>query len=112
MPNSLFLQPIQEIMYLDNYIKEITQLCQANSVRTLYAFGSVLTPRFNEESDIDLLVDIEAEGYKDYADRYFNLKFSLEDMLLRKIDLLEEKAIRNKYLREELEETKSLIYGA
>ena len=99
-------------MFLDEHIQEIKKLCEQNSVRTLYAFGSVLTDRFNDKSDIDLLVDIDAEGYKDYADRYFDLKFSLEDMLHRKIDLLEEKAIRNKYLREELEETKSLIYGA
>ena len=99
-------------MFLDEHIQEIKKLCEQNSVRTLYAFGSVLTDRFNDKSDIDLLVDIDAEGYKDYADRYFDLKFSLEDMLHRKIDLLEETAIRNKYLREELEETKSLIYGA
>ena len=99
-------------MYLDNYIKEITQLCQENSVRTLYAFGSVLTDRFNDESDVDLVVDIEAERSKDYTDRYFNLKFSLEDMLNRKIDLLEASEIRNQYFIEELEKTKSLVYGS
>jgi predicted nucleotidyltransferase len=98
-------------MYLDNYIKEITQLCQQNSVRTLYAFGSVLTDRFNEESDIDLVVDINSDDALDYGGKYFDLKFTLEDLLKRKIDLLESSEIKNKYFLEELEETKSLIYG-
>ena len=35
----------------------------------------------------------------------------LEDLTGRKIDLVSEDSIRNKYFREELEETKQLIYG-
>ena len=99
-------------MYLDNYIKEITQLCQANSVKTLYAFGSVVTERFNDESDVDLVVDINSDNTLDYGEKYFDLKFSLQDLLKRKIDLLEASEIRNKYFIEELEKTKSLVYGS
>jgi len=99
-------------MYLDGYIKEITQLCQANSVRTLYAFGSVLTDQFNSGSDIDLVVDINSDDALDYGEKYFDLKFSLQDLLKRKIDLLEGSEIRNKYFIEELEKTKSLVYGS
>ena len=98
-------------MYLDNYIKEITQLCQANSVRTLYAFGSVLTERFKTESDIDLLIDIDSNGAVDYGEKYFNVYYALQDILRRPVDLLEDKAIRNKYLRLEIDRTKKLIYG-
>ena len=36
----------------DNKLK-IDALCQNHKVKTLYAFGSVLTPKFNENSDID-----------------------------------------------------------
>lgn len=98
-------------MYLDNYISEIKKLCQANGVKTLYAFGSVLTDRFTEESDVDLVVDIDSGDPFEYTEMYFNLKFTLEDILKRKIDLLEAKAVKNSYFIQELEQTKALIYG-
>lgn len=97
-------------MYLDNYIKEITQLCQENSVKSLYAFGSVLTDKFNDKSDIDLLIDIDSDDPSDYSGKYFKVSFALQDMIDRKIDLLESISLRNKYLIEEIERTKVLIY--
>ncbi len=99
-------------MYLDNYINDIKDLCLINKVKTLYVFGSVLTNNFTEKSDIDLVVDIDAEDPLEYADFYFNLKFSLQDLLKRQIDLLENKAIRNPYIKENIERSKSLIYAA
>jgi hypothetical protein len=39
------------------------------------------------------------------------LKFSLEDILKRPIDLLEEKAIKNPYFREDIDQKRKLIYG-
>ena len=99
-------------MYLDNYINDIKDLCLINKVKTLYVFGSVLTNNFTEKSDIDLVVDIDAEDPLEYADFYFNLKFSLQDLLKRQIDLLENKAIRNPYFKENIERSKSLIYAA
>lgn len=99
-------------MYLDSYINDIKDLCLINKVKTLYVFGSVLTNNFTEKSDIDLVVDIDVEDPLEYADFYFNLKFSLQDLLKRQIDLLENKAIRNPYIKENIERSKSLIYAA
>lgn len=96
---------------LDEYISLIVDLCKKHKVRSLYAFGSILTERFNNESDIDLIVDFEYIPVEDYADNYFNLKFSLEDILKRPIDLLEEKAIKNPYFRQSVNEQKQLVYG-
>ena len=42
---------------------------------------------------------------------YFNHKFQLEQILHRQIDLLEERALRKHYLKEQLDRTKVLIYG-
>ena len=75
-------------------------------------FGSVLTNKFNEKSDIDLLVDIDSNDPFDYADNYFNLKFSLQELFKRPIDLLESKAIKNPYVIENIDRSKTLIYGA
>ncbi|HEY5511766.1 MAG TPA: nucleotidyltransferase domain-containing protein [Prolixibacteraceae bacterium] len=98
-------------MYLDKYKNEINSLCLQNKVKSLYVFGSVLTDRFNEKSDIDLVVDIDSNDPFDYADSYFNLKFALQDLFRRPIDLLENKAIKNPYVRRNIDHSKSLIYA-
>lgn len=96
---------------IDQNINQIIQLCKNNNVRSLFAFGSVITDKFRPDSDIDLVVDIDDNDPISYSDKYFNLKFQLEEILKRQIDLLEQKAIRNKFLRSEIERTKVQIYG-
>jgi hypothetical protein len=46
----------------------------------------------------------------DYADNYFDLKFSLEDTFKRPVDLLEEKAIINPYFKRAIDKNMQLIY--
>ncbi len=89
----------------------IIQLCLQHKVKSLYAFGSVLTNAFKPESDIDLIVDFANMEVEDYADNYFDFKFSLEKVLNRQLDLLEEKAIKNPFFRDKLNQQKQLIYG-
>ena len=86
-------------------------MCKNHKVSTLFAFDSVLTPEFNKNSDIDLIVDFEPIDVIDYADNYFDLKFSLENLLKRPIDLLEQKAIKNPYFLDTINQRKQLIYG-
>ena len=99
-------------MYLENYINQINILCKNYKVRQLYAFGSVLDDSFSNESDIDLFVDFQPAEPFIYAENYFDLKFSLEELLKRPIDLLEQKAIQNKYLLQSINKSKKLIYEA
>lgn len=77
----------------------------------MYAFGSFLTAEFNSNSDIDMIVDFEEIDMKDYVDNYFDLKFSLQEIFKRSVDLLEEQAIKNPYFKQELNLTKELVYG-
>ena len=97
--------------FLINYNDEIFRLCKEHKVKTLYAFGSVLTEKFNNQSDIDFVVDFSNISVEDYADNYFDFKFSLQDTLKREIDLLEEKAIKNPYFRQVVSQQKQLVYG-
>ena len=97
--------------FLTQYNTQIAELCRKYNVRRLYAFGSVLTDRFNAESDIELEVEIADENPLEYADNYFNLKFSLLDLFKRPVDLLEHKAIRNPLMRKHIDNSKQLIYG-
>jgi predicted nucleotidyltransferase len=96
---------------LNNHTLDINKLCESHKVKSLYAFGSVLTDKFNNESDIDLIVDFNPLDVLDYADNYFDLKFSLEAVLKRRIDLLEEKAIKNPYFKQTINQQKQLVYG-
>ena len=99
------------MIVLDNYTTSITKLCKTYKVRTLYAFGSVLTEKFHKESDVDFIVDFDNLPVEDYIDNYFDLKFSLEDILQRPVDLLEEKAIKNPYFKQNVNQQKQLVYG-
>lgn len=96
---------------LDQHIGQIQQLCKRNTVKTLFAFGSVTTDRFKPDSDIDLLVDIDDSNPISYSDKYFDLKFQLENILKRDIDLLEQKSTRNRFLQNEIERTKVQLSG-
>ena len=97
--------------FLSQYNAQIADLCRRYSVERLFAFGSVLTDRFNDESDVDLIVDIADESPLGYADNYFNLKFGLSDLFGRPVDLLENKALRNAQMRKHIDESKQLIYA-
>jgi len=96
---------------IENHTAIIARLCKSHKVKSLYAFGSVLTDKFNNESDIDLIVDFEPVDVLEYADNYFDLKFALQDAFKRSIDLLEEKAIKNPSFRNSINKQRQLIYG-
>jgi len=49
---------LSEIQIPEN---EIIRFCQRHHIRKLALFGSVLSERFNADSDIDILVEFEPE---------------------------------------------------
>ena len=93
-------------------IQKLFSLCRKHKVSRLYAFGSILTSRFNDHSDVDFLVDFNNEiDHTTYADNFMDFYNALKNLLGREVDLMDESAVSNPYFREELEETKHLIYG-
>ena len=98
---------------IETNIHKIIDLCRRFHVRRLWVFGSILTPRFSDQSDIDLCVDFDRNQIElyDYANNFFVFLYALEELLGRKIDITEDSAVRNPYFREELNETRKLIYG-
>jgi predicted nucleotidyltransferase len=91
---------------------EIEELCKRFGVRTLYVFGSAVRDALTDESDLDFLVEFDNPVVPGYADRYFGLSESLEDLFRRPVDLVVERAIRNPYFRESVEESRVLLYAA
>jgi uncharacterized protein len=96
---------------LNQHIARIRKLCELNNVKTLFAFGSVTGDHFGPDSDIDLIIEIDDDDPVTYTEKYFSLKFQLEEVLKRPIDLLEQKALRNRFLKKEIDGTKIQVYG-
>jgi predicted nucleotidyltransferase len=97
--------------FLAKYKSSISELCRQYNVLKLFAFGSVLTDKFNENSDVDLIVDFDNSVVKDHFVNYFDFKYSLEKTFGRSVDLLVNQPIKNEYLRKSIENSKIEIYG-
>ena len=89
----------------------LTALCREFGVVRLYAFGSVVTDRFDPaKSDLDLLVELEDMPPLARGEKLIGLWDALEDLFTRKVDLLTDQPIKNPYLRANVHSTKQLIY--
>lgn len=97
---------------IDQYKSELTKACATYQVKELYAFGSVLTDRFGEQSDVDLAVDFNRTSFEGSFDQFLNFKTELETIFHRPVDLIPFRRIRNRFFRETLEQTKQCIYAA
>ena len=89
----------------------IIALCKKYKVAKLWVFGSILTPHFNDESDVDLSVVFHYDQIQDLFLTFFDFVDELQQLLGRKVDLVDETAVKNSYFRRELDRTKQLIYG-
>jgi len=98
--------------FVDEHKDKIEALCRQHGVRRLFVFGSVLSDRFSQDSDVDLVVEFSGVDLSRYADNYYSFKFALEEMLGHPIDLLEEQAIRNPFFKKKLEAQRQLLYAA
>ena len=92
-------------------IDKIIALCKKYKVAKLWVFGSILTPRFNDDSDVDFSVVFHYDQIQDLFVTFFDFVEELQTLLGRKVDLVDETAVKNKYFRKELDSTKHLIYG-
>ena len=98
----------------DEILKRLTDfktLCQNHNVSYLYAFGSSTTDKFNfENSDIDLLVEIEDNDPLERGEKLLSLWDTFEAFFHRKVDLLTDSSVKNPYLRKNIDSTKVLLY--
>ena len=88
-------------------------LCRELGVARLEVFGSATTGEFRSDSDIDFLVEFDADTVASrYADRYFGLLEALEQLFERPVDLIVFSAVRNPFFRESVQRTWTLLYAA
>ncbi|MEK6805401.1 MAG: nucleotidyltransferase domain-containing protein [Pseudomonadota bacterium] len=89
----------------------IATLCRQYGVRQLAVFGSILRGDFDpERSDVDLVAEFGPPESGDLVGQYFDLKERLEQVLRRKVDLVELSAVRNNRMRQHIEATRVPVY--
>ena len=93
--------------------KDLTKICEKYHVLQMIIFGSAIRSDFDpEKSDIDILVSFKTMTPTDHADSYFGLLEELEETFGRSVDLLEEKAVKNPYLKKNIDESGVLVYAS
>lgn len=86
-----------ESNFKKNVLKELKKykksLFQKYGIKELAIFGSVSRGDFNEESDVDILVDFS----KNIGIEFIDLADELEEILHKKVDLVSKNGIKDKY---------------
>lgn len=91
----------------------LRDLCLKHRVRRLELFGSAAGQGFDpESSDIDFLVEFHKLEDNEYADAYFGLLEDLKALYRREVDLVVESAVKNPYLRQSIDRSRTLLYAA
>lgn len=93
--------------------EELRELCRRFGVRRLEVFGSAARGGDFDpaRSDVDLLVEFQPMSPGAYADAFFDLKESLEQLFDRPVDLVTATAVRNPFFRQTMERSKALLYA-
>ena len=98
--------------FLSEKLPGINNLFLEYKISRAYAFGSIETDKFNDHSDVDILVSFENElDPLIRGERWWDLYFKLQELFNRKVDLITEEQIKNSYLKESINANKILIYG-
>jgi len=96
---------------IENKKDAIRQICSMYGVKRLYAFGSVVSDKFRNDSDVDFLISFADNlSIDDYTNNYFTLHYKLRELLKREIDLVTERTLSNPYFIESINSSKELIY--
>lgn len=96
---------------LSDKLNEVKQILRQHKVSRAYAFGSVCTPNFTPNSDIDFIVKFE-DGLNptEYTEHYFKAIYALEELLKRNVELVAEETMQNPYFIKVANLTKTAIY--
>ena len=78
----------------------LKEFCERNHIRKLSLFGSVLTPRFRPDSDVDMLVEFDPDHIPGLL-TLAGMEIELSERLGRKVDLRTAEDL-SRYFRDEV----------
>jgi uncharacterized protein len=90
------------------YRKVISDYFQNKPVLKAYLFGSYVRGEANEQSDVDILIELDYSQSIGLA--FVEMQLDLQDMLSRKVDLVSERGL-SKFVKPFIEQEKELIYA-
>lgn len=88
---------------------ELERICRERGVHRLELFGSATREDFGPASDLDFLVEFETGPS---LGDYLGLRDDLEALFARPVDLVMPRAVRNPYIRAEIDRDRRLLYAA
>ncbi len=94
--------------------ERIVVFCERYGISRLAFFGSVLTNDFRPDSDVDVLVSFADDARWRLFD-LVNMQEELEDILGRKVDLIEREVIEksdNYIRRRQILQSEEIVYAA
>jgi predicted nucleotidyltransferase len=101
------------IAIVKDKMDEIIKTCKRMQIQSLYLFGSGSDEKkFRKNSDLDFLYKFKKNenGLLSSQFDYFDLMFDLEKITGKKVDLVSEDKIKNKFFLERINSEKIKIY--
>jgi len=99
-----------------NNLPAIQDICRRYGIQKLFVFGSAArNVDFTAQSDIDFLYKLSPEVNALSVDQqpdFFEILFSLEELLSRKVDLIDLTTVKNPYFIQAINQHKLKIYEA
>ncbi|MDJ0729036.1 MAG: nucleotidyltransferase domain-containing protein [Crocosphaera sp.] len=92
--------------------KQLQEFCRTAKISEFCLFGSILRDDFNADSDIDILVTFDPDVNISFL-QFVDLEYQLEDLLKRKVDLLEKTTVEKDFnwiRRQEILNNYQVIY--
>jgi predicted nucleotidyltransferase len=94
-------------------LDSIAAACWQHQVLRMHLFGSALRDDFDPtRSDLDLLVEFQPIDSGSLVQAFFSLERQLASITGMPVDLVMADAVRNPYVRRDIEASKQLIYEA
>ncbi len=101
----------EKCMYpFEKYKDDIKKICRTYRAKSLVAFGGAISDEFNDNSDIDFL--LELTDTENGLSRYMNIKFELETLFNRSVDIVMPKAIKNRLIKTYIFSNVRKLYAA
>jgi len=101
------------IKLVEDNIEQLKEICRKNSVEQLYIFGSALSLKFSDQSDLDFAYILKEDlSQIEFGNAFFGLMEDLESLFDRKVDLVSYRRVKNPVFKQELDRTKQSLYPA
>jgi uncharacterized protein len=100
--------------FIEAHRSEIADLCRRFHVHRLDVFGSAARGSDFDpaRSDVDLLVTYDPDAPRPTLEEYFGFQEQLEALFGRSVDLVMAGAVRNPFIRADIERFRELVYEA